>query len=88
MTTPAAPSAPVEGTASGSGEPLATHPIVTTAWGWRIGAVAVLVAFGLCLTFLLDGKMVFGALWAVVTLAWGFFVLKLYQRHEEYVANL
>lgn len=83
-----APSVPVSPNASGSAEPLATHPIVTTAWGWRIGAVAVMVAFGLCLTFLLDGKTVFGLLWALITLAWGFFVFKLYRRHNDYVSTL
>jgi hypothetical protein len=48
----------------------------------------VLVAFGLCFTFLLDGKTLFGALWAVVTAGWAFFAVKLYRRHEEYVRSL
>ena len=88
MVSPAHPSVPVTANASGPAEPLADHPIVTTAWGWRIGAVAVLVALGLCLTFLLDGKTVYGVLWAAVTLGWGFFVVKLHRRHEGYVRSL
>lgn len=50
-------------------------------WGWRLLAVFAMVALGLCLTFFLDGKSVFGALWTVVALAWGGFSLKLWRQH-------
>jgi hypothetical protein len=40
-----------------------------------------MVAFGLCITFFLDGHTVFGALWVVITVAWGFFTNQLRLRH-------
>lgn len=54
---------------------------VASSWGWRILAVFTMVAFGLCLTFFLDGRTVFGVLWVVVTAAWGVFTYKLRLRH-------
>lgn len=86
-TKPVQPSLPVPSSAVASGrvEPLAEHPVVTTAMGWRIMAFIVLVFFGLTITFLMDAKFVYGALWAVVTAGWGFFTVKLYRRHNEFV---
>jgi hypothetical protein len=54
---------------------------VASSWGWRIMAVFTMVAFGLCITFFLDGHTVFGALWVVITVAWGFFTNQLRLRH-------
>jgi len=50
-------------------------------WGWRILVVFAMVALGLCLTFFIDAKTVFGALWALIALAWGGFSLKLWRDH-------
>ena len=43
-------------------------------------AVFTLVAFGLVITFFLDGKPVL-ALWVIIAGAWGFFTYKLRLRH-------
>lgn len=48
-------------------------------------AFCVLLFFGLTATFLLDGKAVYGVLWAIVTVGWGFFTMKLYRRHTDFV---
>jgi hypothetical protein len=40
-----------------------------------------MVAVGLCLTFFLDGKAVYGALWAMVAGCWAAFTLKLWRLH-------
>jgi hypothetical protein len=56
-------------------------------WGWRILAVATMVALGLCLTFLLDGRAAFAATWAVVSAAWGGFTWKLWRTHLEWDAG-
>ena len=55
--------------------------VVMSPWGWRIFAVAVMVAVGLCITFLLDGHAVIGYLWAFITVAWGFFTYRLWRMH-------
>ena len=57
---------------------------VASNWGWRIMATFTLVASGLCLTFFLDGKPVYGALWVIVTVAWGYFTNLLRLRHMEW----
>jgi hypothetical protein len=54
---------------------------VMSPWGWRILAVFAMVALGLCITFFLDGKVLFGVLWAIVALAWGGFSLGLWRQH-------
>ena len=54
---------------------------VASPWGWRIMAVVTMVALGLCITFFLDGHTVFGAVWVVITVAWGFFTNQLRLRH-------
>lgn len=54
---------------------------VASPWGWRIMAVVTMVALGLCITFFLDGHTVFGFLWVVITVAWGFFANQLRLRH-------
>lgn len=56
--------------------------------GWRIMAFCVLVFFGLAATFLLDGKTVYAALWALVTIGWSFFTVKLYRRHNDWVNDV
>lgn len=61
--------------------------IVMSPWGWRILAVATMVALGLCVTFLLDGKTVFGVLWAIIAGAWGGFTWKLWRMHIDWDAN-
>ena len=43
--------------------------VVMSSWGWRIMAVAVLVALGLSITFIFDGHTVIGALWVVIAAA-------------------
>ena len=54
---------------------------VMSPWGWRILAVFTLVAAGLCLTFFLDGRAVYGALWVIVTGGWGTFAYRLWRSH-------
>jgi len=54
---------------------------VASSWGWRIMAVVTMVAFGLCITFFLDGHTVFGVLWVVIAVAWAFFTNKLRLLH-------
>jgi len=44
-------------------------------------AVVTMVAFGLCITFFLDGHTVFGVLWVVIAVAWAFFTNKLRLLH-------
>jgi hypothetical protein len=55
-------------------------------WGWRVLAVATMVALGLCLTFLLDGRTAFGATWVAIALAWGGFTWKLWRLHLKWDA--
>lgn len=52
-----------------------------SSWGWRIMAVAVMVALGLSITFLLDGHTLIGAFWVFISAAWGFFTIKLWRMH-------
>jgi hypothetical protein len=59
---------------------------VMSQWGWRILAVFAMVAFGLCITFFLDGHTVFGALWVVVALGWGGFSFRLWRLHLDWDA--
>ena len=54
---------------------------VMSPWGWRILAVFTMVALGLCITFFLDGKTVFGALWVVIAAGWGGFSYRLWRLH-------
>jgi len=60
---------------------------VASPWGWRIMAVVTMVAAGLCITFFLDGHATFGALWVVVTAAWGFFTNKLRLLHLDWARS-
>jgi hypothetical protein len=46
--------------------------------------VATMVAVGLCITFLLDGHAVFGALWALVATGWGTFTYRLWRLHLDW----
>jgi hypothetical protein len=62
-------------------EPPPLGIVVMSSWGWRIMAVAVLVALGLSITFLLDGHTVIGAFWVFIAAAWGFFTIKLWRMH-------
>ncbi|HMK97227.1 MAG TPA: hypothetical protein VK425_06735 [Acidimicrobiales bacterium] len=55
--------------------------VVMSSWGWRILAVAALVAVGLCVTFLLDGHTVIGAIWAFIAVAWSLFTVRLWRMH-------
>ena len=82
-------------TAAGLEVPVATKPgpagrrtdlpalgiVVMSSWGWRILAVATMMAVGLCVTFFLDGHSAFGALWAFVAVAWGLFTFRLWRMH-------
>ncbi|HTW08270.1 MAG TPA: hypothetical protein VME46_12205 [Acidimicrobiales bacterium] len=72
--------------ASAAGTPVLGVAVMSN-WGWRIMAVAVLVAFGLAVTFLLDGHTVIGAFWVLIALAWGFFTLKLWRMHLAWDAG-
>jgi len=54
---------------------------VISSWGWRILAVFTMLAFGLTITFALDGHTGYAVLWLIVTAAWGFFSLVLWRRH-------
>jgi hypothetical protein len=72
---------PVTGRAGSPAEPPALGIAVMSPWGWRILTVFAMVALGLCLTFFIDAKTTFGALWAVVALGWGGFSLKLWRDH-------
>jgi hypothetical protein len=74
----AAPSPAVTG---GRAEPPVLGVVVMSPWGWRILAVAAMVAIGLCITFLLDGKTLIGALWVVIAGAWSAFTWKLWRMH-------
>ncbi len=56
-------------------------------WGWRIMAVFAMLAVGLCLTFFLDARTVFGGLWAVVGAAWSAFAWKLWRMHLDWDAR-
>jgi hypothetical protein len=58
--------------------------VVMSPWGWRILAVATMVAVGLCVTFILDGHSALGGIWAFVGLAWGFFSFKLWRMHLDW----
>jgi len=55
--------------------------VVMSSWGWRILAVATMVALGLCVTFLLDGHTAIGGIWAFIGLAWAFFTVRLWRMH-------
>jgi hypothetical protein len=57
---------------------------VMSPWGWRVLALFTMVALGLCLTFFIDGKSVFGGLWVVVSVAWGGFSLRLWRQHLKW----
>ena len=57
---------------------------VMSPWGWRILAVFTMVALGLCITFFIDGKTVFGTLWVVVSLAWAAFSYRLWRQHLDW----
>jgi hypothetical protein len=59
---------------------------VMSPWGWRILAVFAMVALGLCITFLLDGRTVFGILWIVIAAGWGGFSYRLRKLHLEWDA--
>jgi hypothetical protein len=61
--------------------------VVMSPWGWRILAVFTMVALGLCITFFLDGHTVFGALWVVVAVGWGFFAHRLWRLHLDWDAG-
>ena len=78
---PAVPAASSSGRAGGLAEPPALGIAVMSPWGWRILAVFTMVAVGLCITFFLDGKTVFGVLWVVVAGGWGTFAYVLWHRH-------
>jgi hypothetical protein len=60
---------------------------VMSPWGWRILAVFTMVALGLCITFFLDGKTVFGALWVVIAAGWGGFSYRLWRLHLDWDAR-
>jgi hypothetical protein len=60
---------------------------VMSPWGWRILAVFTMVAFGLCVTFFLDGKTIFGALWVVIAAGWGGFSYRLWRLHLNWDAR-
>lgn len=73
--------------AAGAGSPAGLPVLgiaVMSPWGWRILAVFTMVALGLCLTFFIDGKTVFGALWVVVSVAWGGFSYRLWRQHLDW----
>ena len=57
---------------------------VMSPWGWRVLALFTMVALGLCLTFFIDGKSIFGALWVVVSVAWGGFSFRLWRQHLKW----
>ena len=61
--------------------------VVMSTWGWRILAVFAMVAFGLCITFFLDGHTIFGALWLFIAASWGWFTYKLRLRHLAWDAE-
>ena len=69
------------GRAGSHGEPPALGIIVMSSWGWRIMAVAVMVAIGLSITFLMDSHTVIGAFWIFISAAWGFFTYRLWRMH-------
>jgi hypothetical protein len=82
--TPRSPGVPGPGPAgSGAGVPV-LGIVVMSPWGWRILAVATMVALGLCVTFLLDGHSTLGGIWAFIGLAWGFFTFKLWRMHLDW----
>jgi hypothetical protein len=43
-----------------------------------------MVAVGLCLTLLLDGRTAFGVFWLFVSAAWGAFTFKLWRMHLDW----
>jgi hypothetical protein len=57
---------------------------VMSPWGWRILAVFTMVALGLCITFFLDGKTVFAALWVVIAAGWAGFSYRLWRLHLDW----
>ncbi|MGC8626125.1 MAG: hypothetical protein ACP5VR_00985 [Acidimicrobiales bacterium] len=69
--------------APSASKPPALAAVVRSAWGWRAMAVFSLLALGLCITFLLDGRSGYGAAWAFITLAWGSFSALLWRRHLD-----
>jgi len=69
------------GQAGGGAGPPALGIAVMSPWGWRLLAVFTMLALGLCMTFFLDAKPLFGALWLLVTAAWGGFSYMLWRRH-------
>jgi hypothetical protein len=79
---------PAVGSSRSAGRPdmPALGIVVMSPWGWRILTVFTLVALGLCITFFLDGKTVFGALWVVIAAAWGWFSHKLWRLHLDWDA--
>jgi hypothetical protein len=81
---------PVAPTTEPTGGPTELPPLgmaVASPWGWRIMAVVTLVAVGLCITFFLDGHTVFGFLWVVIAVAWGFFTNQLRLRHLDFARS-
>ena len=50
-------------------------------WGWRILAVAAMVAVGLAVTFLLDGHTAIGGFWVFIAVSWAFFTYRLWRLH-------
>ena len=55
--------------------------VVMSPWGWRILAVAAMVAVGLCATFLFDGHTAIGGIWAFIAVAWSLFTVRLWRMH-------
>jgi hypothetical protein len=81
------PAVPNSSQAGSQAQPPPLGIVVMSNWGWRILAVFAMVAFGLCLTFSLDGHTVFGALWLFITASWGWFTYKLRLRHLAWDAE-
>lgn len=75
------PATPALESAGGQAETPALGIVVMSSWGWRIMAVAVMVAIGLAITFLLDGHAIIGALWILIAGGWGYFTFKLWRMH-------
>jgi hypothetical protein len=66
---------------AGVGEAPLLGAAVMSPWGWRVMAVFAMVGTGVCLTFYLDSRLLFGAMWTIIAGAWSAFAVFLWRKH-------
>ncbi len=57
---------------------------VQSVWVWRGFLFMSLIAFGLCLTFTVGGRLFYAAAWGFITAGWFTIAMWLWRRHVRY----